>query len=242
LVRSDQKMLFRGGERVEVRRLPWWVRALVRFGGAPDGLGRAVRRLGRIPGHDLRRLAVMTLKGAEGNEARSRWTVAGEAVLLVAASAVLLFFGLAAGNLSDYLAEVRPAAGGPRVWEAEALDAGWVQTLAVTSLALFAVVGFPRASRRWWRARGGVAGAMVQGLGGLWVAGGTVAAHLFLAGLYRLDPTEALAGAGVGGSRGAAVRRTGATAGPDLRGSAGVIRRRAGASPRPRPLRRRPCP
>jgi hypothetical protein len=132
----------------------------------------------------------MTLKGAEGNQVRPRWKVAGETAWLVAASVVLVFFGMAAGNLSGYLAEVRPAAGGPRVWEANPLDAGWVQTLAVTSLALFAVVGFPHAGRRWWRARGGVAGAIVQGLGGLWVAGGTVAAHLFLAGLYRLDPTE----------------------------------------------------
>jgi len=101
----------------------------------------------------------------------------------------LVAFGWINFGLSTYLPYVDPSEMGRDVtYRGEDLDATWAWLVLWMSLSMLVSAGLPRQrgpgaggvglSPRWWTLRGSPPGAMLQGVGGLIVAGGTLLGYV----------------------------------------------------------------
>jgi hypothetical protein len=109
----------------------------------------------------------------------SRWIGGTEGVLLVLAGLGMFLFGYANCVFMSYLGDVDPK--GDSYWFQESVDSTWIWWLVVFSLVVVASAGLPRrAGRSAWVARGSVAGAVGQGIGGVFALAGTGIATAFM--------------------------------------------------------------
>jgi hypothetical protein len=112
-----------------------------------------------------------------------------ENTLLVVAGAAVLPFGLASLAFGDQLARVDPTSVAvDRVRPGVPIDLLWVWLLVYAAAVVVLLAGVPRPGP-FWTARGSLRGAIVQAIGGLVVAGETLAVHY--AGFYFGDCTYA---------------------------------------------------
>lgn len=100
----------------------------------------------------------------------------GQAFLLIGAGVGVLVFGWVGAGLSFYLTTVDPRGG---IDPGKPLDLTWAALVLWMAATLVAVTGLPRrrsepGGQPWRRARGGAGAAVVQGVGGAIVIGGTL--------------------------------------------------------------------
>ncbi|WP_329002421.1 hypothetical protein OHA18_04795 [Kribbella sp. NBC_00709] len=108
--------------------------------------------------------------------------LAGQACLLIGAGVGVLAFGWVGAGLSFYLTTVDPRGG---IELGKPLDPTWAALVLWMVVTLVATTGLPRrregskaGGKSWRRARGGAGAAVVQGVGGAIVIGGTLLGYL----------------------------------------------------------------
>ncbi|GAA1569675.1 hypothetical protein GCM10009789_23920 [Kribbella sancticallisti] len=114
----------------------------------------------------------MTLHATREDDVVTKARDRAEVVVLVVAAVGLVVFGYLSLGFHSSLPRVDPSQLGHGVtYSGSGLDSQWAWCVLISSVTMIAAAGLPTA--RLWASRGSIRGAVVQGVGGLVVAGWT---------------------------------------------------------------------